>query len=473
MEELRIFLNQEHPSFVTEMVSKTAKKLYYKIVDEQELFLWAFGDEILDYLQDHNRYDSSLLNKEVVDYIKSKNFNVTLKELSSHFFKDALRILNQKIEQEVVDLLNGKTLKNGDIIYQLESYNYRFNDIIKKWEKINKLDEKALTIAKPTSTIYVQNQFHKLLDSYFLLREFYIEPKVKEIRYFYERIMESPIEEVILECNDYEKLIAFAVALRKAPFEKKKIGIELIQYLFSDNELERTMLAKKIFDKEESNTLGIELLKTIQELIKYKKTVKGVTEEVIFGNSNVKITEFMVKIYDLIMQGASLEQRDEKGNTPLNLCARYNLMPIAILLITYGANIDTANDYLTTPCMWCARKESNTLLKEFVYCGADINQSCKDGDTALISAARHYNLVGIEILLEYNAYVLKTNKEGQTALDVVEASNKMNEEEKKMMTKTMLRQAIDYEVPKEDVKEKIEKQFQIVKYKIEELEKST
>ena len=64
--------------------------------------------------------------------------------------------------------------------------------------------------------------------------------------------------------------------------------------------------------------------------------------------------------------------------------------------------------------MSAARHNLIDILKMLVYSGADINRSCQDGDTALISAYRHNAKECINFLISNQANLTAENVNSET-----------------------------------------------------------
>lgn len=187
-------------------------------------------------------------------------------------------------------------------------------------------------------------------------------------------------------------------------------------------EQERTNILKKYHLDEEG-------IKTYQDTLKEKrkKVSPGESErlgkelyDLIKSPSYNELTASSYdKVIDLIYSGASIEYRTpKKGDFPLLLCARRNLVQTFALLVKFGADINKGNDYLTTPTMTSARHGNKVILELLILLGADINAQCLDGDNALMSAKRHNQKECFELLKKANAYFGSRNILNKTIRDI-------------------------------------------------------
>ncbi len=119
----------------------------------------------------------------------------------------------------------------------------------------------------------------------------------------------------------------------------------------------------------------------------------------------------------LIIRGASLHARDEKGATPLHYSTSRSL---AEMLVRRGAKVTARSDNHDSPIHYAARnRELTTLIDFYLEQGANINAQNKAGDTPLHVAAREYNHTNVVHLLKSGANVLIKNKARENPYDVV------------------------------------------------------
>lgn len=161
---------------------------------------------------------------------------------------------------------------------------------------------------------------------------------------------------------------------------------------------------RKIVSQEESDKLGEELY----QFISYRNF-----------QENETVVENMHKIKQYIYNGANLEySTPKKGDFPLLLCARRNLINTFAILVINGANFNRGNNYQTTPVMTSARHGNKEILELLILLGADINAKCLDGDNALMIAKRHDQIECFEMLKKANAHFGSRNIYNETVRDV-------------------------------------------------------
>lgn len=90
-------------------------------------------------------------------------------------------------------------------------------------------------------------------------------------------------------------------------------------------------------------------------------------------------------------------------------------MQVAAQLLL-GAHIDERDDRGMTPLMWAAWEQHPDIVRQLLDRGADPNQKGDDGETALMKAAFRGNLAAVNALLQRKASVDETDNEGETAL---------------------------------------------------------
>ncbi len=119
----------------------------------------------------------------------------------------------------------------------------------------------------------------------------------------------------------------------------------------------------------------------------------------------------------LLQQHADVNVAQADGTTALHWAARWDQAGIADQLIQLGANVKAANRFGVTPLALAATNGSATMIEKILAAGEDANAAVtKDGDTALMSAARAGKVDAIEVFLKHGADVNKTNQRGQTPL---------------------------------------------------------
>lgn len=136
----------------------------------------------------------------------------------------------------------------------------------------------------------------------------------------------------------------------------------------------------------------------------------------------------------LLKEGASVNERDDNGDTPLYIAIdhagrmiAYHFSDIStcdrfigavILLLLNGANTNLANKKGDTPLLaaaWCGNTQLTVFLLQF---SAEVNKANKKGESPLFAAAARGHTGVVEILLAHNAKINQTNKQDQTPFDI-------------------------------------------------------
>jgi ankyrin repeat protein len=120
-------------------------------------------------------------------------------------------------------------------------------------------------------------------------------------------------------------------------------------------------------------------------------------------------------IREALDKGASVNARDEHGNTPLMLAAAYSDVASMKLLLDRGAQVNVTNSEGATPLIRAAYDYDKARL--LVDRGADVNARTAMGHTPLILAARPVNSHRtVKLLLDHGADARVTNNWGATTL---------------------------------------------------------
>ena len=178
---------------------------------------------------------------------------------------------------------------------------------------------------------------------------------------------------------------------------------KLEEYKLDETNISEFRSRIKQVDDETKKELGKELF----DLISSKK------------KSTRKDEEFTNKVFELIINGADIEYKDEKkGDFALLVCTRKGFIEIAYLLLRAGANVNQVNNYLTTTLMAAARHGHKELVELLILLGANVNAKCLDGDNALMSAKRHNQQACFDILVHSQASLTHRNNTNQTIIDL-------------------------------------------------------
>jgi cytohesin len=129
----------------------------------------------------------------------------------------------------------------------------------------------------------------------------------------------------------------------------------------------------------------------------------------------------------LLARGAKVGTLDRFGATPLHYGARHG--GVVKTLIAAGADPNARDDGGRTPVM-AAHSYPHIReltgaggLRALLEAGADVHAVNKDGETALMHAARAFDPQTVEELLRAGSNVHARSKAGQTALGIVRSTN--------------------------------------------------
>lgn len=119
-----------------------------------------------------------------------------------------------------------------------------------------------------------------------------------------------------------------------------------------------------------------------------------------------------------LLARAGVNARDLDGSPPLLLaCARGDL-PLAEALLARRASPEVRNDAERTPLMEAAKKASRGIVEELLRAGKglDVDAQDREGESALLEAARAGAADVVAVLLERGASVRVANRAGDTPL---------------------------------------------------------
>jgi ankyrin repeat protein len=112
------------------------------------------------------------------------------------------------------------------------------------------------------------------------------------------------------------------------------------------------------------------------------------------------------------------------GDTAWHEATRHGYFEIIKLLVEHGADVtDEQTDYIVDN-----GGESHNILKYLIDNGADVNRQDKEGNTALMMAAKYNRAENAKLLLKSGADTKLKNKEGKTALDIAKEAGAKNVE---------------------------------------------
>ena len=151
-------------------------------------------------------------------------------------------------------------------------------------------------------------------------------------------------------------------------------------------------------------------LATAQSLHRYVIPQSNLPEELRDPTEEKKIDTLLKSKH------VDLEERDEKGNTPLYRATMFNNTRMMKKLIDAGANINSKNERKKTPLHLAAGFEKIETVRLLVSEGANLESKDKYGSTPLHQAAFMRNGDSIEYLIESGADVNAVNKYGVSVL---------------------------------------------------------
>ena len=112
-----------------------------------------------------------------------------------------------------------------------------------------------------------------------------------------------------------------------------------------------------------------------------------------------------------------VNQKDEKGFTPLILAAYYDQQEVAQVLIGAGAVIDDKDASGNTALMGACFKGYKSTVELLLKNGAEVNTQNHNGATALTFACSFNQEAIAKLLLQYGADKDLKDKRGNTAFD--------------------------------------------------------
>ena len=118
----------------------------------------------------------------------------------------------------------------------------------------------------------------------------------------------------------------------------------------------------------------------------------------------------------LLVQGAGVQARDERGRTALMAATHANQVEAAALLIAAGSDVNAKDNIKDSPYLYAGAEGRLDILRLTLAAGADLKSTNRFGGTALIPAAEKGHVENVRELLKTKIDVNHVNDLGWTAL---------------------------------------------------------
>ena len=105
----------------------------------------------------------------------------------------------------------------------------------------------------------------------------------------------------------------------------------------------------------------------------------------------------------LIASGASLERKDNDGDTPLMHATKRSDAELVTFYVEKGANLETKDNFGRTPLALAADRKSYKMVKLLISLGSDVNSQGDTGMTPLMIVAFRGDVVIAAYLLSCGA----------------------------------------------------------------------
>ena len=248
-----------------------------------------------------------------------------------------------------------------------------------------------------------------------------------------EEVVKGPIKNF----KSYIKEVRFDIkSLKPATLSRQKDYLEKVKEYLGSIKCTRTTLPYHSGDnkhnyKKTKNELELYKIKTLDDLIQYIESVKGIRGSA-YSNTlvdTIDSIDLFFKYYDDLSDdqlGILLKKypkwiniKDKNGYTPLyNACSKENI-ELAKLLIEHGADVNSKSKYEDTPLYNACYHNYTEVAKLLIEHGADVNFKNRDGYTPLYWACVKDDTEVAKLLLEHGADVnIKQKKYGETPLNV-------------------------------------------------------
>jgi ankyrin repeat protein len=124
----------------------------------------------------------------------------------------------------------------------------------------------------------------------------------------------------------------------------------------------------------------------------------------------------LMKVRDLVRDGARINWRDHRGRTALLAATWRNHVAVARFLIQEGADVNAKDLIQDTPFLVAGAEGRVEILKLILAAGADLKDTNRHGGTALIPAAHRGHVEAVKLLVATRINKDHVNNYGWTAL---------------------------------------------------------
>lgn len=124
----------------------------------------------------------------------------------------------------------------------------------------------------------------------------------------------------------------------------------------------------------------------------------------------------VASVKKLIVEGATIDARDDSGATALLVATHANRIEAARALIDAGADVNAKDNIEDSPYLYAGARGHLEILKMTLAHGADLKSINRYGGTALIPASERGHLETVRTLIDAGVDIDHVNKLGWTAL---------------------------------------------------------
>ncbi|WP_153787934.1 ankyrin repeat domain-containing protein [Pseudomonas sp. EMN2] len=121
-------------------------------------------------------------------------------------------------------------------------------------------------------------------------------------------------------------------------------------------------------------------------------------------------------IRQALAQGATLDARDDQGQTALLVATHANQVAAAQVLIEAGADVNAKDNIHDSPYLYAGARGLDEILRLTLAHGADLKSTNRYGGTALIPAAERGHVQTVQLLIDAGVEVNHLNRLHWTAL---------------------------------------------------------